>query len=86
MVRPRAELDRYPDREDFPADCPACEARETLGATRREKSAQCAKPTAETSSPRAGYGDVALFLTLGNHVGLRGLPGGAEGIQTDGLA
>ena len=57
---------------------------ETLGATRREKSAQRAKPTVETGSPHAGYGNVALFLTLGNHVGLRGLPGGAEGIRTDG--
>src|SRR5208337_2773318 len=28
------------------------------------------------------YGNLALFLTLGNHVGLRGL--GAEGIRTDG--
>src|SRR6202035_1917940 len=46
---------------------------ETLGAPRREKFSQRAKPTAETGSPRAGYGNVALFLALGNHVGLRGL-------------
>ena len=49
---------------------------ETLGAPRREKFTQPAKPTAETGSPREGYGNVALFLTLGNHVGLRGLGGG----------
>ena len=53
---------------------------ETLGAPRREKFSQRAKPTAETGSPRAGYGNVALFLTLGNHVGLRGLPGGARSL------
>src|SRR4029077_8801945 len=47
---------------------------ETLGAPRREKFSQRAKPTAETGAPRAGYGNVALFLTLGSHVGLRGLP------------
>jgi glutamyl-tRNA synthetase len=37
------------------------------------------------SSPRTGYGNVGLFLTLGSHVGLRGLPGGAEGIRTSDL-
>ena len=42
------------------------------------------KQTAETDTRRAGYGNLALFLTVGNHVGLRGLPGGAEGIRTDG--
>jgi len=57
---------------------------ETLGATRREKSAQRAKRTAETRFPRAGYGNVALFPTLGNRASLSGLPGGAEGIQTAG--
>ena len=55
---------------------------ETLGAPRREKFSQRAKPTAETGSPRAGYGNVALFLTLGNHVGLRGLPGPASARAT----
>jgi len=45
---------------------------------------QRAKPTVETGSPHTGYGNVALFLTLGNHVGLCGLRGGAEGIRTDG--
>jgi hypothetical protein len=49
-----------------------------LGPPRREKFSQRAKPTAETGSPRAGYGNVALFLTLGNHLGLRGLPGGGR--------
>ena len=29
-------------------------------------------------SPHAGYGNAALFLTLGTHVGLRGLPGGGR--------
>src|ERR1700726_4068550 len=36
---------------------------ETLGATRRERSPERAKPTAETGSPRTGYGNVGLFLT-----------------------
>ena len=35
-----------------------------------------------TGSPRTGYGNVGLFLTLGSHVGLRGLLGGAEVRQT----
>jgi hypothetical protein len=34
---------------------------------------------------RTGYGNVGLFLTLGSHVGLCGLPGGAEGIRTSDL-
>ena len=51
---------------------------ETLGDTRRERSPERAKPTAETGSPRTGYGNVGLFLTLGSHVGLRGLPGGGR--------
>ena len=34
---------------------------------------------------RTGYGNVGLFLTLKSHVGLRGLPGGAEGIRTSDL-
>jgi hypothetical protein len=37
-----------------------------------------AKPPVETDSLRTGYGNVALFLTLGNHVGLRRLPGGGR--------
>jgi len=45
---------------------------ETLGVTRREGSPERANPTAETGSPRTGYGNVALFPTHGNHVGLRG--------------
>ena len=32
-------------------------------------------------SPAAGRGNVVLFCGRGNHVGLRGLPGGAEGIR-----
>ena len=55
---------------------------ETLGAAGRERSPERAKPTAETISPRTGYGNGGLFLTLGTHVGLRRLPGGAEGIRT----
>jgi hypothetical protein len=55
---------------------------ETLDVTRRERSPERANPIAETGSPRIGYGNVELFLTLGNHVDLRGLPGGAKGIQT----
>jgi hypothetical protein len=58
---------------------------ETLGAPRRERSPERAKPTAEIGSPRTGYGNVGLFLTLGSHVGLCGLPGGAEGIRTSDL-
>ena len=45
---------------------------ETLGAPRRERSPEPAKPTAETGSPRTAYGNVGLFLTLGSHVGLCG--------------
>ena len=48
---------------------------ETLGVTRREGSPERANPTAETGSPRTGYGNVALFPTRGNHVDLRGLGG-----------
>jgi hypothetical protein len=44
-----------------------------------------AKPPVETDSLRTGYGNVALFLTLGNHLGLRRLPGGAEGNRTPDL-
>jgi len=51
--------------------------------TEREAS-KGAKSTIETGSPHAGYGDVVLFCGLGNHVDLRGLRGGAEGIRTDG--
>jgi hypothetical protein len=32
----------------------------------------------------ASRGNIALFRGRGNHVDLRGLPGGAEGIRTDG--
>jgi hypothetical protein len=49
---------------------------ETLGATRRERSSQSAKPTAETRFPRTGYGNLALFLAAGNHVGSPRLNGG----------
>jgi hypothetical protein len=38
---------------------------ESLGETRRERSPERAKPTAETGSPRTGYGNVGLFLTRG---------------------
>jgi hypothetical protein len=41
-------------------------------------SPQRAKSTVETGSPRAGYGNVALFVTLRNHCGLRGLRGGGR--------
>ena len=50
---------------------------ETLGAPRRKQSPARAKSTAETDSARAAYGNVVLFQTLGNHVDLRRLPGGA---------
>jgi hypothetical protein len=53
---------------------------ETLGVTRREGSPERANPTAETGSPRTGYGNVALFPTHGNHVDLRGLGGGARSL------
>jgi hypothetical protein len=33
----------------------------------------------------ASYGDVVLFCGEGNHVNLRGLTGGAEGIRTSDL-
>jgi hypothetical protein len=39
------------------------------------------RPTAATAS----RGNVVLFCGLGNHVDLRGLPGGAEGIRTSDL-
>jgi hypothetical protein len=38
------------------------------------------RPTAASASRR----NVVLSCGVGNHVGLRGLPGGAEGIRTDG--
>jgi hypothetical protein len=41
-------------------------------------------PSSPTGFAPVGNGNLALFLTLGNHVGSRGLPGGAEAIQTDG--
>jgi hypothetical protein len=37
------------------------------------------------TSAAATRGNVLLFCGGGNHVGLRGLPGGAEGIQTSDL-
>jgi hypothetical protein len=52
---------------------------ETLGVTRREGSPERANPTAETGSPRTGYGNVALFPTHGNHVDLRGRTDGHRG-------
>ena len=51
---------------------------ETLGATRRERSSQPGNPAAETGSIRTGHGNLGLFSTLGNHVGLRRLPGGGR--------
>ena len=44
---------------------------ETLGAPRRKRSPERAKPTAETASSRTGYGNVRLFPALGNHVSSR---------------
>jgi hypothetical protein len=51
---------------------------ETLGVARREGSPGRVNPTAETVSPRTAYGNVALFPTRGNHLDLRGLPGGGR--------
>src|SRR5580658_11002382 len=58
---------------------------ETFGVTRRERSSQPARLTAETGFARTGYGNLALFLAAGNHVGSPRLPGGAEGIRTPDL-
>jgi hypothetical protein len=53
-------------------------ARAANGARRRPE--RLSRPT----DPAASRGNVGLFCSIGNHVDLRGLPGGAEGIQTDG--
>jgi hypothetical protein len=57
---------------------------ETQGATRRELSSRSGRQTAETFARRVGYGNLAPIPTLANHARLRRLPGGAEGIRTDG--
>src|SRR5208337_368821 len=49
---------------------------ETLGPARRELSPKRAKPTAETVFRAQATEISRYFLTLENHVGLRGLPGG----------
>jgi hypothetical protein len=46
----------------------------------RRRSKRPSRPTAAAASS----GNVVLFCGGGNHVDLRGLPGGAEGIRTDG--
>jgi hypothetical protein len=58
---------------------------ETQGVHRRELSLKSGGQTAETIAPRAGLGNLGPIRTLGNHVDLRGLPGGAEGIRTPDL-
>jgi hypothetical protein len=55
---------------------------ETFGETRLELPLRVAEPPAETGPWEATYGNVVLSCGVGNHVGLRGLPGGAEGIRT----
>jgi hypothetical protein len=57
---------------------------ETFGETRQELPMRITEPPAETGPWEATYGNVVLSCRVGNHVGLRGLPGGAEGIRTDG--
>jgi class 3 adenylate cyclase len=52
--------------------------RQRFGADLPAEQRLAGRPTAAAAS----RGNVVLFCGLGNHVGLRGLPGGAEGIQT----
>ena len=56
---------------------------ETFGRTRQELPLRIAGPPTETDPWPASYGNVVLPCGVGNHVDLRGLPGGAEGIRTD---
>ena len=57
---------------------------ETFGKTRQELPRVIAGPPVRPVLGEASYGNVALSCAVGNHVDLRGLPGGAEGIRTDG--
>jgi hypothetical protein len=58
---------------------------ETFGETRRELARVGVEQSAETNPGAASYGNVVLSCGIGNHVVLRGLPGGAEGIRTSDL-
>ena len=50
--------------------------------TRQELPLRIAGPLLRPVLGEVSYGNVALSRGVGNHVDLRGLPGGAEGIQT----
>jgi len=52
---------------------------ETFGETRRELAHVGVEQSAETNPGAASYGNVVLSCGIGNHVVLRGLPGGARG-------
>jgi hypothetical protein len=51
---------------------------ETFGETRRELAHVGVEESAETDSGAASYGNVVLSCGVGNHVVLRGLPGGGR--------
>ena len=58
---------------------------ETFGKTRQELPLRIAGPLLRPVLGEASYGNVVLSCREGNHVNLRGLPGGAEGIRTSDL-
>ena len=51
---------------------------ETFGKTRQELPLRITRPPTETVLGVASYGNVVLSCAAGNHVGLRGLPGGGR--------
>ena len=53
-------------------------SRQRLQAPLAENCRPEAAETAETIAPRVGHGNLGLILTPGNHVNLRGLPGGGR--------
>ena len=59
---------------------------ETFGKTRQELPLRIAGPLLRPVLGEASYGNVVLSCGVGNHVDLRGLPGGAEGIRTASLS
>ena len=58
---------------------------DTFGKTRQELPLRIAGPPVRPVLGEASYGNVVLSCAVGNHVDLRGLPGGAEGIRTSDL-
>jgi hypothetical protein len=55
---------------------------ETFGRTRQELPLRIADRLLRPILGEASYGNVVLSCGVGNHVDLRGLPGGAQGIRT----